>query len=226
MSIQQAFNSVAADYDQQRRLLIPCFDDFYQTAIAVIPHPAETALKVLDLGAGTGLFAAMVQAAFPRAELTLIDLAEDMLEQAKLRFQRLGHSPKIVLSDYSQVDLQGPYDLVISALSIHHLDDLEKERLYQRIYQALRPGGLFVNADQVLGETPALDRLYRQQWLASVKASGISPADLEAALQRMEYDRMAMLKAQLHWLGTAGFVNVDCWYKNFSFAVFGGNRPI
>lgn len=36
---------------------------------------------------------------------------------------------------------------------------------------------------------------------------------------------MATLDIQLSWLEAAGFQNVDCCDKNFSFAVFGGYRP-
>lgn len=56
MSIQQAFNTAATEYDKLRRTLIPCFDDFYQTAIEVIPFDRTASLNVLDLGAGTGLY--------------------------------------------------------------------------------------------------------------------------------------------------------------------------
>ncbi|MEH2310195.1 MAG: class I SAM-dependent methyltransferase [Nostoc sp.] len=146
-------------------------------------------------------------------------------EKAKFRFSQMGKSPKILVGDYIETDLGGSYDLIISALSIHHLSNFDKELLYQRIYNVLNPGGIFVNADQVLGKTPDLEKLYRQHWLDSVCAKNISEEDLKAAQKRMEYDRMATLDIQLHWLEAAGFQNVDCWYKNFSFAVFGGYRP-
>jgi len=225
MNIQQAFNAAAADYDKLRRTLIPCFEDFYKTAVEVIPAERTSPLKVLDLGAGTGLYSGMVQAVFPNAEITLLDLAVEMLEQAKSRFSQMGKSPRIVISDYVEADLGGSYDLVISALSIHHLSDSDKEHLYQRIYDALSPGGMFVNGDQVLGKTPEIERVYRQHWLDSVCAIGISDEELKAAKRRMEYDRMAPLDIQLRWLEAAGFQDVDCWYKNFRFAVFGGHRP-
>ncbi|MBW4689120.1 MAG: class I SAM-dependent methyltransferase [Komarekiella atlantica HA4396-MV6] len=225
MNIQEAFNTAAADYDNLRRTLIPCFDDFYKTAVGIIPGDRNAPLKVLDLGAGTGLFSGMVQAIFPNAEFTLVDLAVEMLEKAKSRFSKMGKSPKILIGNYVEADLGGSYDLVISALSIHHLSNADKERLAQRIYNVLNPGGMFVNADQVLGKTPNLEKLYRQNWLDSVRALGISEEDLKAAQKRMEYDRMATLDIQLSWLEAAGFEDVDCWYKNFSFAVFGGHRP-
>ncbi|WP_208099060.1 class I SAM-dependent methyltransferase [Nostoc sp. 106C] len=176
------------------------------------------------MGAGTGLYAGMVQAVFPNAEFTLLDLAAEMLEKAKSRFRKMGKSPRILIGDYVETDITGAYDLVISALSIHHLSDADKECLYQRIYNVLNPGGMFVNADQVLGKTPNLEKLYRQQWLNSVCAQGISNEELKAAQKRMQYDRMATLDIQLAWLEAAGFQDVDCWYKNFSFAVFGGRK--
>lgn len=224
MNIQQAFNAAAAEYDQLRRILIPCFDDFYGTAVEVIPFNRTAPLKVLDLGAGTGLYSGMVQAVFPNAEFTLLDLASEMLEKAKTRFCEMGKSPRFLIGDYVETDWDGSYDLVISGLSIHHLSDADKERLYQKIFHALKPEGMFVNADQVLGKTPELEQRYRQQWLDSIRSRGISEEQINAAKKRMEYDRMATLDAQLGWLKAAGFQNVDCWYKNFSFAVFGGYR--
>lgn len=225
MTIQQAFNAAAADYDPLRRILIPCFDDFYKTAVEVIPCDRTASLKVLDLGAGTGLYSGMVQVVFPNADITLLDLADEMLEKAKKRFSQMGKFPKIIIGNYIEIEWQDSYDLVISGLSIHHLSNPDKQRLYQRIYHGLKPGGMFINADQVLGKTPTLEKRYRQHWLDSIRALGISEEELKAALKRMKYDRMATLTAQLSWLEAAGFQDVDCWYKNFSFVVFGGQRP-
>ncbi|MBD2243780.1 class I SAM-dependent methyltransferase [Nostoc sp. FACHB-888] len=225
MNIQEAFNNAAADYDNLRRILIPCFDEFYKTAVEIIPINRQASLKVLDLGAGTGLYSGMVQSVFPNAEFTLLDLAFEMLEKAQLRFSKMGKFPRLLIGNYVEVDLGDSYDLVISALSIHHLPDYNKKLLYQKIYNILNPGGMFVNADQVLGKTTDLEKLYRQHWLNSVLALGVSQEDLKTAQKRMEYDCMTPLDVQISWLEAAGFQNVDCWYKNFSFAVFGGYRP-
>lgn len=224
MDIQTAFNLAAAEYDGLRRILIPCFDDFYSTAVQVISFERTAPLKILDLGAGTGLYSGMVQALFPNAEFTLIDVALEMLEKAQTRFAGMGKFPKILIGDYAEADFGTSYDLITSALSIHHLSDADKAKLYSRVYQALKPGGMFINADQVLGKTSYLDKLYRQNWLDAVQALGVSADDLAAAQKRMEFDRLAPLDLQLAWLEAAGFRDVDCWYKNFSFVVFGGYR--
>ena len=70
MNIQEAFNAAAVDYDSLRRILIPCFDDFYKTAVEIIPSERTASIKVLDLGAGTGLYSGMVQSVFPNARLS------------------------------------------------------------------------------------------------------------------------------------------------------------
>lgn len=234
MNIQQAFNTAAANYDKLRRSLIPCFDDFYGTAVEVISTcqrlqdaggDRTIPLKALDLGAGTGLYAGMVQAAFPNVEFTLVDLAEEMLAQVKARFRNIDKSSIILLGDYTETDLGDAYDIVISGLSIHHLSDSDKRSLYQRIYNVLSRGGMFINADQVLGKTSNIDKLYRQTWLNAVSVA-VSDEELKAAKKRMECDRLAKLNDQLNWLESVGFQDVDCWYKSYSFAVFGGHKPV
>jgi tRNA (cmo5U34)-methyltransferase len=60
------------------------------------------------------------------------------------------------------------------------------------------------------------------EWLAAIRALGSDDAEIVAARERMAYDRPAPVEAQCDWLRTAGFVDVDCFYKSWRFAVFGG----
>jgi len=226
MAIADSFDRAAAGYDALRRKLIPCFDDFYEAALTLLGDAVGRAPRVLDLGAGTGLLSALALERFPEARLTLIDLSLGMLDRARLRFDRLpAGRVEFVAADYAEADLGGPYDAVISALSIHHLEDPAKRALFGRVFQALRPGGLFVNADQVAGPSLARDAHYRALWLLAVRGAGVSEEELAAARERMSHDRFATLAAQLGWLAEAGFVEVDCAYKQWSFAVYAGTRP-
>jgi len=182
-------------------------------------------LRVLDLGAGTGLMGQMVLAARPGSHLTLIDVAPAMLEIARQRFAALGAQVEIRVTDYGTEPLGEGYDAVVSALSIHHLEDPDKRRLFGRIFAALRPGGAFINADQIAGPTAALRALYHQRWLDAVRAAGTSEQELVQAFDRMTHDRFATLDDQTRWLIEAGFFDVDCFYRQYSFAVFGGWKP-
>jgi tRNA (cmo5U34)-methyltransferase len=228
MSAKAAFDASARDYDRSRRRLVPCFDDFYASALELLPFAPEAPLRVLDLGAGTGLLSAFVRGRFPRAELVLADVAPEMLREARERF---AGDPGVACV---ALDLQdphwpsplqaAPFDAVVSGLAIHHVPDAGKRTLFRRILAALREGGVFVNADQVSGETPRVEARQRAAWLRRVRELGTPEDVLAAAIERMRHDRPATLEAQLGWLRDAGFHDVHCAYRSGMFAVVAGAR--
>jgi len=216
--IRQAFNRFAQDYDRQREYIIPELQQFYGVAVWAAesdkPEP-----EILDIGAGTGLMSAYMLEKFPQAHLTLVDIAENMLEMARKRFAGRMHT-QYVVSDYSGGDLGGPYDIACSALSIHHLEAADKRRLFTRIYNALRPGGMFVNADQADGETPYFRQRNLEYWNDFMKSGPMSQAQHAEILRRRDtLDKNEKLLDQLAWLKEAGFAEVDVVYRNRTFIV-------
>ena len=150
--IASAFDEIATKYDQQRRSLIPCYDDFYKLMI-VLAETNVSRPQILDIGAGTGLLTNFLMTKFPQASYTLIDISEEMLNVAKQRFQHLSNV-SYVTADYKDFLEPDSYDIIVSALSIHHLTDAEKQRLYHGIYKSLKKGGVFINGDQFLATAP------------------------------------------------------------------------
>ena len=157
MNIQDQFNMVAKEYDENRKCFIPCFDDFYISTTNFITKTLETApRRIFDLGSGTGLLPSFWFKYLPDAEYVLCDIAAEMLEVAKKRFSGVTNV-KYEILDYSKNLPEGKADLIISALSIHHLEHEEKRVLFKNIRSSLSDSGIFVNYDQFCSENPEMN---------------------------------------------------------------------
>jgi tRNA (cmo5U34)-methyltransferase len=208
MRIREIFDQCAQGYDQDRPKLIPHFDLFYGTLLRQIPFAPETPLRILDVGAGTGLVTSFLTQQFPHATFMLTDISEKMLEKARERFAGSArHQFQVV--DTRHLPFHEEFDVVVSALSIHHLDHDGKQDVYIRVFRALKAGGVFLHAEQVLGPTSELESLYQKNWVEGIRASGLPEDRIEAALERVREDLNAPLEEQLEWLRSMGFHNVD-----------------
>ena len=103
--------------------------------------------KILDLGAGTGLELIHLFEVYPEAEVTVIDITENMLEELKKR--SFADHVTTICGDFFEVDFGDDYDAVISTSALHHFKFEEKVKLYKKIYECLKNGGLFLNSDYI-----------------------------------------------------------------------------
>jgi tRNA (cmo5U34)-methyltransferase len=221
MTIDQAFDRTVAYYDDWMKKALPGYDDLFSVATAVMPFEEDAHIRVLDLGAGTGLFSQHVLQRYPNATFVLTDVAAKMLKVAEQRFADQAGRFKFMVEDYRNLQTVADFDLVISSLSIHHLSDEEKRRLCQQVYTTLRDSGVFVNIDQIKGETAYLQNLYWELWLLHVRASDAPEEQIQESIERRTtYDQDAFLADQLQWLREAGFENVDCVYRHTFVGVF------
>jgi tRNA (cmo5U34)-methyltransferase len=167
-------------YLENMRGDIPVFDDLQdETARATEGVPVR---EILELGVGTGMTSKRVLAVHPQARLVGIDESESMLAAADIE----GDFRVSRLEDPLP---EGPFDLVVSCLAIHHLDSEGKRDLFRRIAEVLRPGGRFVLADVVVPE--------REEDAVTPTTPG--------------FDRPDPLDAQLEWLREAGLAPETTW---------------
>ena len=221
MTINEAFNSTTDYYDEWIRKAVPGYDEMRHIARQLLPPPPQSTLNVLDLGAGTGLFSRLALDVYPAAHFTLWDVADKMLEVAKMRFEDSSAQFEYVVGDYRHLDERESYHLVISSLSIHHLSDPEKQDLFCRVHQALKPGGLFLNMDQIKGPTPDMQETYIRRWEEITRLNGATEEEIKGGQERRRlYDREATMEDQLQWLREAGFQDVDCVYKKWLMGLF------
>jgi tRNA (cmo5U34)-methyltransferase len=219
-SAAETFAAHALEYTALRRRLVPDYDGFYGTAVDALRLAARPPRRILDLGAGTGLMSAHLLDAFPDAHVELLDAAEPMLDEARTT---LGERVAAVhVADMTGALPTGPFDAVVSALAIHHLEHSDKRRLFSAIHDVLAPGGAFVNAEQVAAPAAWLQDAYTERWISDCRRLGASESEIGASVHRQTHDRWADTGSQLAWLREAGFAAADCLYKRWGFAVYVG----
>lgn len=163
--------------------------------LQALPEPVE---RFIDVGTGDGRLLALVRRRYPDAEAIGLDSSAPMLDRAKERFDG---DPQVKLLEH---DLRDPFpeirafDVVVSGLAIHHLEDGRKRELFGEVHGLLAPCGVFANLDLVRSASECLHERFRRE------------------IGRMKddpTDRIAELSEQIGWLREAGFAEVDCHFK-------------
>lgn len=108
----------------------------------------ENIQKILDLGAGTGLELIELFKRFPNVNVTAIDISEKMLERLKER--DFSDKVKTICGNFFDVDFDDNYDAVISTSALHHFLIVDKGKLYKKVYDSLKKGGVFSNSDKIV----------------------------------------------------------------------------
>lgn len=218
MNIADQFNLVSKEYDANRKKFIPCFDDYYENTTKFILSNIGTPKRVLDLGAGTGLLTYYWFRECKSAEYVLVDIAEDMLEISKKRFSGLDNISHQDM-DYTKRFPKGRIDTIISALSIHHLEDREKAELFARIYETLPSGGIFVNYDQFCAGTSAMNRWFDSYWEKQLYNNGLTDRDIALWKERRKLDKECSVEKEVEMLHQCTFSDVKCVYSYHKFSV-------
>jgi tRNA (cmo5U34)-methyltransferase len=130
---------------------VPAFDQLQDQVAAAAEGLVVN--RILELGTGTGETARRVLVAYPEARLTGIDVSEEMLAAARVSLPP-ENIDELLVQGIEDPLPDGPFDLVISALTVHHLDASGKADLFGRLAHVVRRGARFVMGDVVVPSDP------------------------------------------------------------------------
>jgi len=182
---------VVRDYDftpesylTMMREAVPGYDRLEDQTLAATGVGAKS---VLELGTGTGETARRVLTRHPDAKLIGIDASPGMVKVARASLPP--DRVRLLVRRLEDPLPEGSFDLVVSALAVHHLEGTGKADLFRRVASRLDPAGRFVLADVVEPVNP------------SYVVTAIDP----------EVDHPSRLEDQLAWLEAAGLVPEVTW---------------
>lgn len=135
--------------------------------LRMIPHPIDAAIRVLDIGAGYGALAAEVLLERPNAVAICVDASESMLQLGRERNPQLINRMSFIQGSLESPawleSLNGNFDAVVSSRALHHFTEHERRRdIFKEVFSLIRPGGCFINADNVRAPTDTLKERYRR----------------------------------------------------------------
>ncbi len=226
---------VASAFLNERSLLIPDRQRQLDVVLRVLRFAPRPPARVLDLGAGDAILLATVLEAYPQATGVALDFSPLMLDQARVRLAPFGNRAAVVEADLGtpawREAAPGPFDAVISGFAIHHLSDRRKQALYGEIAGILPEGGVFLNCEHVASATPRLEALFDDAMAEHLwrrrreRGEEVSREQVHREFLKRP-DRAANILApveeQCRWLRDLGFCDVDCFWKYFELAIFGG----
>lgn len=170
--------------------------------------PTGRPIRVLDLGTGDGRLLRVL------ADHTSLDAAVGLDSSPEML--RLAEESAPGGWAFHEHDLEDAlpwserFDVIVSGLAVHHLDDDRKQSLFAEAHALLAPGGLFANLDLVKLRTARLNR----DFLDAIGRKDADPSD-----------KPSPVEDQLRWLETAGFDDVDCFWRWRGMGVLAGWVP-
>lgn len=241
---------MAETYDRMCRALVPQYD-FIQDEVLAVPAIAGAQPTIIDLGGGSGILLEKALAQYPGATCYWIDYSDDFLKVAQQRLAPFDGRITYVISPIEaawESQVEGAVDLVLSSSAIHHLTGDEKQMLYKRVFDVLKPGGWFFNIDE-------MKTVYKDAYVASMRrwvdyvaqAQEAIPAETMIYYEKfkMHFDNWTVrnvdnvdvpkvkgddihqdFMSQLAWLRESGFVKVDVFIKYHLWCAIGGRKPL
>jgi len=222
------------------RAAIPLAQEQIGVMMSILKTREQPVESFLDLGCGDGILGAAILGEYQSAHGVLVDFSEPMLVQAREQLKEYELQLAFENLDYgdpawvSRMQIHVPFDAIVSGFSIHHQPDARKREVYAEIHSMLKPNGWFINIEHVSSSAQLNVDLFEDHYTSARYAiekqnGGTRSLEEIATEYKNRPDKaaniLASVELQCDWLREIGYEEVDCYFRIYELAVFGGRKP-
>jgi tRNA (cmo5U34)-methyltransferase len=207
-------------YDNDIVRSIPGHIELHNKLIELVKKFSKNNLvvKIADLGVGTGLTTEKILNLIPKSKAVAVDFSANMLKGAKRKLSKF--DVEYIKGDYSKIKFGKNFDIVVAVIGIHHQTHPGKKKVFRKIFNSLRKGGIFIFGDLVTYRDPELAAFNEARHYHHL----VENAQDEKSLKEWAYhhkclNKLAPLEDQVQWLKEVGFRSVEVVFTKYNTAL-------
>lgn len=212
---------VAEVFDDMLNRSVPCYRQLIGMTGQILTEFLDDGDQIYDLGCSTGT--TMLELCRSLSNLDLhfvgVDNSPAMITKASLKAEvyskkdRLQFIEKNILK--TELDTAGA---VLLNYTLQFIRPLERQTLLEKVYRALRPGGVLIVSEKVLSSDPLLNRTYIHLYLEFKRSQGYSEIEIANKREALENVLVPFSNEEnMHLLKNAGFATVESFFQWFNF---------
>ncbi len=202
------YNSISKQYSESVKRCVPFYEEMLESIFLFLPE-SFIPKNILELGSGTGNLTKLIIKNFPSANITAVDISQECIEECK---SLISFPVNYIKADFKEINFpENSFDLIVSSISIHHINDKEKQILLSKLFNCQTINGIFSFCDQFSAETKEIYLKYISEWKKYALSQGSSDEEWNMWMQHQNnHDYHSTLENHNNWLKETGYKNVDC----------------
>ncbi|MBO6880732.1 class I SAM-dependent methyltransferase [Winogradskyella sp.] len=211
-NIALEFNDFSKNYTNDMIGCVPHYTELISSFVKHLPHDFYPK-SILDLGCGNGNVSAQLMPHFPDATYTLVDASNEMINLCRKQF----NAYNVIYANKYFKDFRfknEEFDLIVAGFSLHHCDEVEKQSIFNNIYNSLKKGGVFSYSDLMINKTNPDHENLVESWKKFVNKSFPDGEKWAWIMEHYDaFDKPTDYFTQIEYLKSAGFDNIQTPFR-------------